>query len=119
MWNTISSKAINLLKLVLNKNPDLRPSAKDVACHLWLNHSDPIPRDSFFAEEINLTKVVHRIRRFIIKERLRVPFAHYTEKQQNGPRFGAHQRESVTQKVGVFAYGLRSFNDHRRGESRH
>lgn len=45
MWNTISSKAINLLKLVLNKNPAQRPSAKDVAQHLWLNHIDSIPRD--------------------------------------------------------------------------
>jgi serine/threonine protein kinase len=49
MWNFISSKAINLLKTILNKDPDLRPSAKDVACHIWLTHIDPIPRDSFIA----------------------------------------------------------------------
>lgn len=74
MWNTISSKAINLLQLMLCKDPEMRPSAKDVANHLWLNHIDPIPRDSFIAEEINLSKAVHKIRRFIVKERLRVRF---------------------------------------------
>jgi len=45
----------------------MRPSAKDVASHLWLNHIDSIPRDSFIAEEINLSKAVHKIRRFIVK----------------------------------------------------
>ncbi len=50
MWNTISSKAINLLKSVLNKDPDQRPSAKDVAGHLWLTHIDSIPKDLYTAE---------------------------------------------------------------------
>lgn len=47
MFNTISIKAINLLRLLLSKDPDLRPSAKEVASHLWLHHIDSIPRDSF------------------------------------------------------------------------
>ncbi len=72
MWNTISSKAINLLKLILHKNPAERPSARDVAQHLWLNHIDTIPRDPLQQEEVNLSKAVHKIRRYIIKERLRV-----------------------------------------------
>jgi serine/threonine protein kinase len=50
MFNFISSKAINLLKTILHKDPDLRPTAKEVACHIWLNHIDTIPRDSFIAE---------------------------------------------------------------------
>ena len=50
MLNTVSSKAINLLRLVLNKDPSQRPSAKDVANHLWLNHIDSIPKDPMLAE---------------------------------------------------------------------
>lgn len=44
MLKSVSSKAINLLRLILNKDPDERPSAKDVANHLWLNHIDTIPK---------------------------------------------------------------------------
>jgi serine/threonine protein kinase len=72
MLNTVSSKAINLLRLILNKDPTQRPSAKDVANHLWLNHIDSIPKDPLMAEEINLLKTVHKIRRYIVKERLKV-----------------------------------------------
>lgn len=72
MWNTISSKAINLLRSILHKDPERRPSAKDIASHLWLNHIDPIPRDLFELEEVNLSKVAHKIKRHIVKDRLKV-----------------------------------------------
>lgn len=72
MWNTISSKAINLLRSILHNDPERRPSAKDIASHLWLNHIDPIPRDLFELEEVNLSKVAHKIKRHIVKDRLKV-----------------------------------------------
>ena len=50
MIKSVSSKAINLLRLILNKDPQQRPSAKDVANHLWLNHIDTIPKDPMLAE---------------------------------------------------------------------
>jgi|688.fasta_scaffold653103_1 hypothetical protein len=45
MINSVSSKALNLLRQILNKDPLLRPSAKDIAGHIWLNHTDSIPKD--------------------------------------------------------------------------
>ena len=44
MINSVSSKALYLLRQILNKNPDDRPSAKDIAAHIWLNHTYSIPK---------------------------------------------------------------------------
>lgn len=52
---------------MLNKDPEKRPSAKEIANHIWLNHIDSIPKDPTLIEEISLIKTVHRIRRFIVK----------------------------------------------------
>ena len=71
-WNEISAKAIDLIRMILNKDPQNRPTAKEVGNHIWLNHIDTIPRDPYLSEQVNLGKAVHKIKRFIVKQRLKV-----------------------------------------------
>ena len=60
-----------MIRQLLNKDPDDRPNAKDIEGHIWLSYIEPIPRKLSELEEVNLYKTVHKIKRFIYKDKLK------------------------------------------------
>lgn len=47
--DTLSSEAVDFLKLTLNKNPELRPNIEDLNLHAWLNISQPVSNPQSFS----------------------------------------------------------------------
>ncbi len=63
--------AINLIRQLLNKDPNERPDAKDIEGHIWLSHVEPIQKQISDFEEVNLYKTIHKVKRFIYKDKLK------------------------------------------------
>ncbi|KAI5715830.1 ribosomal protein S6 kinase alpha-2 isoform X2 [Diaphorina citri] len=57
-WTSISNEAKHLIRKILNINPNLRPTAKQVLQHPWIVNRDMLPMNRILIQDTNIIKSV-------------------------------------------------------------